>query len=378
MKIRFLTAATLALGLVAALPATAQDDVYDGRFYLGPHIGFTTLDEDRGVDHGDAFFGISFGKFFTTNLSLDLEYSMQDARIDGAGFANDSENEIEYDNISLVGRYHFGAGDHRPFVSLGLGTQRWDTIADDGNEFLGRVGAGISSDISDHLSTRFEVSYMYADGGFGNDDDFSDFGIRGGLLYKFGAPPAAPAPAPAPAPEVDADSDNDGVPDSRDRCPNTPAGVEVDENGCPIDSDGDGVPNNRDKCPDTRPGAVVDLDGCEVEAVIDLPNVYFDFDESHLRPEGKDVLDDAAELLKNQERVVVEVAGHTDSIGTDAYNQDLSQRRADSVHAYLVSQGVSASRMQTKGYGESRPVATNETDEGRQQNRRVELVVLER
>jgi outer membrane protein OmpA-like peptidoglycan-associated protein len=138
------------------------------------------------------------------------------------------------------------------------------------------------------------------------------------------------------------------------------------------------VPNERDKCPNTRPGAVVDLDGCEVEAVIELEGVYFDFDKATIKPEGMAVLDQAAALLQKHERVVVEVAGHTDSVGSDAYNQGLSERRANSVKDYLTSKGVTATRLTARGYGEAQPVASNDTDEGRAENRRVELIVLDR
>jgi OOP family OmpA-OmpF porin len=106
--------------------------------------------------------------------------------------------------------------------------------------------------------------------------------------------------------------------------------------------------------------------------------VHFDFDKSTLRPEAKVILNEAAALLQKHERVVVEVAGHTDSVGTDQYNQGLSERRANSVRDYLVEQGVRASRLTAVGYGENRPVATNDTADGRQENRRVELVVLDR
>ena len=90
------------------------------------------------------------------------------------------------------------------------------------------------------------------------------------------------------------------------------------------------------------------------------------------------VLNEAAALLQQHERVVVEVAGHTDSVGSDEYNQGLSERRADSVREYLTSKGVKASRLSSRGYGESRPIESNDTDEGRAENRRVELIILDR
>jgi iron complex outermembrane receptor protein len=144
------------------------------------------------------------------------------------------------------------------------------------------------------------------------------------------------------------------------------------------DLDGDGVLNERDKCPNTRPGAVVDLDGCEVEAVISLEGVHFDFDKATLRPDAIAILDKAVGLLKTQAKVVVEVAGHTDSVGSEEYNQGLSERRANAVRDYLESQGITATRLTARGYGEAQPVASNDTDEGRAQNRRVELIVLSR
>lgn len=104
-----------------------------------------------------------------------------------------------------------------------------------------------------------------------------------------------------------------------------------------------------------------------------LDDVNFDFDKASLRPEAYPKLDEAAESLKAWGDGKVEVAGHTDSIGSEAYNMDLSLRRAESVKNYMVSKGIPADRMVVKGYGESQPVADNATDEGRFQNRRVEL-----
>ena len=136
--------------------------------------------------------------------------------------------------------------------------------------------------------------------------------------------------------------------------------------------------NERDKCPNTRPGAVVDLDGCEVEAVISLEGVHFGFNEATLTAEAKAILNKAVGLLDKQQKVVVEVAGHTDSVGSEEYNQKLSERRAIAVKAYLESKGITATRLTARGYGETQPVASNDTDAGRALNRRVELIVLSR
>ncbi|MBZ5487759.1 OmpA family protein [Halomonas aquamarina] len=167
------------------------------------------------------------------------------------------------------------------------------------------------------------------------------------------------------------DSDGDGVPDYRDQCPGTPAGVEVDAVGCPIDSDGDGVPDYRDQCPNTPAGTKVNALGCPDSVV--LNDVNFEFDSAELTSNARNILNGVAERLVNNPDVRVSIEGHTDSRGTAQYNKDLSQRRAESVTTYLAQRGVGSNRMRAVGYGEERPIASNDTDEGRAQNRRVEL-----
>jgi len=107
-----------------------------------------------------------------------------------------------------------------------------------------------------------------------------------------------------------------------------------------------------------------------------LEGVNFDFDKASLRQEDIGSLDNDVATLKSWGDVNIEVAGHTDSMGSDAYNMKLSQQRAEAVRNFLISRGVAADRLTAKGYGESQPVADNATDEGRFKNRRVELVPL--
>jgi len=108
-----------------------------------------------------------------------------------------------------------------------------------------------------------------------------------------------------------------------------------------------------------------------------LRGVNFDFDKATIRPDAAPILEEAARAIQEEPSIDVSVEGHTDAIGTDAYNQGLSERRADAVRDRLVELGVSPSRLSARGYGESEPVASNTTDEGRAQNRRVELKVVE-
>lgn len=194
-----------------------------------------------------------------------------------------------------------------------------------------------------------------------------------------------PCPVPKPL-----DSDGDGVTDDKDKCPGTPAGRKVDADGCELDRDGDGIVDGADACPDVYAKTP---DGCPLAAATPAPvyaaepaadatpiprrlvleGVNFDFDKATLRKEDRDIIDQNAADLKEWGDIKVEISGHTDSVGSDRYNQKLSLRRAESVRTYLISKGIPAERLSIKGYGESQPIADNATEEGRFQNRRVEL-----
>jgi OOP family OmpA-OmpF porin len=165
------------------------------------------------------------------------------------------------------------------------------------------------------------------------------------------------------------DTDGDGVPDFFDKCPNTPKGVKVDKDGCPLDSDGDGVPDHLDECPDTPEGATVNSVGCWALKGV----VLFDFDKSDIKPEAHQLLDEVVAILKKNPEIKGVIEGHTDSMGSEEYNQGLSERRAQAIEKYLEEHGIDANRYTVKGHGESKPIASNDTEEGRQENRRVEL-----
>lgn len=187
------------------------------------------------------------------------------------------------------------------------------------------------------------------------------------------APAAAPLAAPAPvAPPPPPDSDGDGVIDANDRCPGTPAGAKVDANGCELDADRDGVVDRLDKCPGTPAGIKVDANGCEIEEIV-LRGVIFDTNKATLKASSTAILDSVVDILKQRPNAKVELRGHTDNVGKDAYNQKLSERRAVAVVDYLVSKGIPAANLTAKGFGESNPIATNDTPDGREQNRRVTL-----
>ena len=174
------------------------------------------------------------------------------------------------------------------------------------------------------------------------------------------------------------DRDRDGVTDDKDQCPRTVAGAAVDVNGCELDSDGDDVVNRLDKCPNTNVGVRVDVNGCEIRDVIELPGVNFASNTDRLLPGAEQVLTNAVATLRKYPNLRVEVAGHTDSDGSAAYNEGLSARRANTVRDYMINAGVDLAQLSAKGYGETMPISSNASAQGKAANRRVELRILNR
>ncbi|MBF0147637.1 MAG: OmpA family protein [Magnetococcales bacterium] len=197
---------------------------------------------------------------------------------------------------------------------------------------------------------------------------------------------------------VDGDADGDGVKDSKDKCPNTPKGFPVDAKGCPLDSDGDGVVDGLDQCPGTPPGTPVDKKGCPMDSDGDgvydhqdqcpgtpvgahvnhvgcwvLENLHFDIDKAVIKPIDFPLLDNVLDVLNKNPGMRVEIQGHTDSTGSRKHNQKLSEKRAESVRQYLVGKGIAPNRTSTIGHGLDKPVADNNTLQGRSANRRVQL-----
>lgn len=171
---------------------------------------------------------------------------------------------------------------------------------------------------------------------------------------------------------TDNDSDRDGVPDSLDKCPDTPVGVEVDESGCPVvhvDSDGDGAFDDVDECPDTPVGAIVDVRGCWV-----VKGVQFDYKKWNVKPQFNSNLDNIENILKNNPGLNIRIEGHTDDVGSMKYNIGLSGKRAQAIKDYLAGKGIDSSRITAKGLGYSQPIAGNDTPKGRALNRRAEII----
>ena len=189
--------------------------------------------------------------------------------------------------------------------------------------------------------------------------------------------PNTPTGAKVDARGCQFDSDHDGVVDSNDKCPGTPPTVAVDAQGCELDSDGDGVVDSKDRCLDTPAGTAVDARGCKLQETIVLKGVTFATASAELTGDSHRVLDEVVATLRRNPDLKLEVAGYTDSRGSHSFNVRLSQKRAEAVRDYLVSQGIAADRLTAKGYGPSDPIADNATEAGQAANRRVELHIIE-
>lgn len=265
-----------------------------------------------------------------------------------------------------------------PYVSVGLGTQRNDrALAGSSNDAYADAGGGLLKTIrrSDGraLLLRLDARARYADADEGGRLDYL-FGV--GLQYAFGSARLERAPAAPPLPVLPpTDADRDSVPDSDDRCPGTEQGRAIRADGCEIDADRDGVADDTDDCLGTTAGAPVDLRGCQLAE--DVVRVTFAYDSDRLRPEAIAALDRAVEILRRAPSVRIEVAGHTDDRGPEAYNLALSQRRADAVRRHLVERGVT-NVLTARGYGETAPIGDNGIETGRAENRRVVLRVVSR
>lgn len=369
----------LGLGVTTALPTMAAGDL--SRNPYGALLGsYVAPDKDRDADYGIGGTVIFFGKPLTDHVNLELSGFGNTLRR-GSDNGDDSQFGLGLDFV-----FPLVKGPIRPFLLLGAGGVRdqLDTTNDTDsiNPYL-NAGGGLLIALSERFALRAEARYLmdFNNSSYPNKDQLADGRFGLGVQYIFGKPYVAPPPpAPVvvapPPPPPPADSDRDGVIDANDKCPNTPAGVKVDAVGCPLDSDGDGVADYLDKCPGTPKGFKVDAEGCIIEQTIVLRGVNFEYDKDQLTAEAKAILDAVVPGLAAQPKLTLEIGGHTDSRGTDAYNKALSQRRANSVKAYLAGKGVAPERLAAVGYGESKPVADNKLEAGRSENRRVEFQVL--
>ena len=249
-------------------------------------------------------------------------------------------------------------------------------MKDNDDSALLNYGVGLRYDIPYYgIALKGDVRHL-----FGINDKSNDMMYTLGLAMPLGKKYSENIVAKVPVieepvvavPVVDGDDDNDGVLNSKDLCPDSLPGAVVNETGCEIDDDNDGVANRIDKCPNTSPGVQVNEDGCV--ATINL-NINFDTMSDVIKPQYNDKLQEFANMLNQNTNLSATIEAHTDSRGTEKYNQRLSEKRAASTAKALENLDISSTRLQSIGYGETQPIATNDTAEGRAENRRVTALI---
>jgi OmpA-OmpF porin, OOP family len=412
-----LAGAIVVLISIAFLAGTVFAANKAGSFSLSPMLGGYVFEGDQDLD--DALtYSIGLGYNLTDSWSSEFVLNYFNADADSSAGADTDGLAYRLDTL-----YHFMPESSLvPYIAGGLGgiTLDPDHHGSD-TDFLLNYGVGLKYFLNDSLALRGDLRHIYAFG-----DPENNFVYSAGITYQFGGPgktplaatepldsdgdgvldgedqcpdtprgmavdssgcpldtdgdgvadsldkcPATPRGVPVDAKGCPLDSDGDGVYDHLDKCPATAAGVPVDKMGCPLDSDGDGVYDHLDKCPDTPRGLLVDKKGCPVSMTL---AIEFDVNKSDIKPAYHAELAQGAAFIKKYPDQEILIAGHTDSTGSAAYNQDLSRRRAESVRNYLIEKfGIKGNRLHARGFGETAPIAGNDTTEGRQRNRRVEL-----
>lgn len=365
------------LSAVFLLPLAAHAEIKAGSVELSPFVGYNLFDNQHNIKDRPVFGG-RIGYNFTNHFGLEGTGEFSKTRVDdknkpwteqGQFTGADDVKIISY-HLDLV--YHFLPEEKlNPFVTAGYGASHYNPEINSKNMRLMNVGVGAKYWVAENIALRVDLSDKMT-----FDEHLHNLSATAGVVFAFGGESTA-APVERPA-----DSDNDGVADTLDKCPNTPAGVAVDMDGCPLDADKDGVPDYLDKCPDTPPRTAVDKNGCppvkkvvilasepqveekvkvaaaepEKVVVLAFEDIHFDFNQSTLTPEAKILLKKNLLLLQENPKAHIRIAGYTSASGTDEYNQSLSERRANSVNEFLISEGVVKSgRLSTIGYGSTQP-----------------------
>lgn len=425
-KLVNLLTALILVGAGNAVNADEYGGPGDGQIYLIPGVSHLDAPNDLNPDDGGIGAAGIIGFGLSDRLNLELMFSKNEIEYGVGGVNAEDDANLAWANLLLKPMQAKGAW--QPFMLIGGGRSEYnfDDVRESIDDTQFNVGAGVFGTLSPRFSLRADVRAVHSDAS-GGIESFIFVGLSGilgavdskaatdtdgdgvsdrrdkcpntppgravnesgceldgdgdGVVDGDDACPNTPAGKTVDARGCppDADSDGDGVPDNRDDCPNTPAGVAVNASGCPLDSDGDGVPDHQDKCPDSEAGAKVDADGCYVEleetVTINL-NLEFDSNSAEIRTSEYSKIQEVTDFLRQYPTTSAVLEGHTDSSGAASYNQQLSERRARAVYNYLVNQAnVAAGRLSFIGYGEANPIASNETAEGKQTNRRVSAVV---
>lgn len=317
----------------------------DYKYEITPLIGGGLGEGNHSLERNYANAGLALG-FNQSEDSLIDQFELGFLRtvqdVDGKNAVRNQDTSITRVFGNLVKDYGLTT-DLSLYALAGLGVEFFDNelTKHQKDGLFGNYGVGLKYQLTDAMALKFDLRHLIS---AQNGDSTLLYNF--GLAIPFGEKAAKVAPVAAPAP--------------------------VAAKAAPKDSDGDGVIDELDKCPDTMRGSKVDTVGCMT--LINL-NVNFDTAKSEIKDIYGTRIHDFAKVMNTDKKLKADIEGHTDSVGSDKYNQKLSERRAASVVKALTDLGVEKSRLKAVGYGKSRPIASNETAEGRAENRRVHAVM---
>lgn len=354
---------TLFVSLLLSFSSLASADEGEG-ITTTFGLNYYMFDSDRKFDNTPGP-NVAIGYRFANPWAIEFAYLE-------ANTETNTGTDVNTDHFRLDGLYHLETiYDITPFFSFGVGNADFESNTGNNGESLVNAGIGAKWWFREKTALRPEFKLFRT-----SDDSDIDSAFIVSLHHSF----SDSRPAPAPEPEGPKDTDGDGVMDDQDACPRTPSNASVDARGCAIDSDGDGVADYKDACPGTDlKGARIDSRGCYemlTEKVSIKLNVEFDYDSAAARPGHRAEVERVFNFMTEYPQTKVTVEGHTDDRGAEAYNQKLSERRAKTIANILTEDfNISSDRVSAIGHGESKPIASNDTSEGRQTNRRVVGVV---
>ena len=325
-------------------------------------------------------------------VPLNLRFGAVVVPIEGLTVAADMEKATD----DAKWRLHFGAEYWRHINETFAAGVR---LGNDNGDFAAGVGVGVGPVVFNYAYVNEPEQFL------GENHRFSvnlEFGEKRGMYRMSGTSdadrdgiPDSDDQCPNEAEDFDGyedtdgcpdyDNDGDGIADASDQCPNQAEDFDgyMDDDGCPdMDNDGDGIMDAQDNCPTEAEtfNGFEDTDGCPDDAPIYFPIAHINFKFGTAEISGADpipVLDEVKRIMNENPDIRVEIQGHTDNIGSDEANMQLSTRRAEAVKKYLVDNGIAADRIETRGFGEARPIDSNDTDLGRARNRRIEFVVIQ-
>ncbi len=349
----------LSTALCASIAFAANSDY---KYEITPMLGGTytegNLELDRNYYNGGLSLGFNLDDFMFDQVELGVLRSLEDV-----GYRHTKNLDTGITRFFTNFVKDFPLSDSTSLYGLiGMGVEVFDKeLFDNKDGLFGNYGVGVKYKISEAIALKADVRHLI-------ETDHGD----NNLLYTLGlAIPFGEKAAPVATAVEPMDSDNDGVIDSLDQCPNSAPGAVVDSKGCEQDkdSDGDGIVDRLDQCPSTPAGDIVDEKGCSLKVNL---NINFDFNSAVINNSYDSRIKKFADFMNAFPSVKAQIDAHTDSKGSEEYNLKLSKKRAASTVKALESYGVDSSRLEATGYGETRPLATNDTEEGRAENRRVE------